>query len=119
MKPCLLAILFIFISCQTNYVGKKEPKSLYINTTIPAKSSLEISTEDNKSFSIDGQNISSDPITVSIATLDTAMTKNSKFSFNVEDNGIVILKNSSNQEAAIKVRIYDHSSKVQQKISAL
>ncbi|WP_313191507.1 hypothetical protein [Sphingobacterium sp.] len=119
MKLWSLAILFFFISCQTNYVGKKEPKSLYINTTIPAKSSLEISTEDNKSFSIDGQNISSDPIIVSIATLDTAMTKNSKFSFNVGDNGIVFLKNSSNQEAAVKVRIYNHSSKVLQKTSAL
>ncbi len=119
MKPWLLAILFIFISCQTNYVGKKEPRSLYINTTIPAKSSLEISTEDNKSFSIDAENISSDPIIVSIATMDTAMTKNSKHSFNVGDNGIVLLKNSSNQEAAIKVRIYNHSSKVLQKASAL
>ena len=119
MKPCLLAILFIFISCQTNYVGKKEPKSLYINTIIPAQSSLEISTEDNKSFSVDAQNISNDPITVSLATMDTTMTKINKYSFNVEDNGIVILKNSSNQEAAIKVRIYNHSSKVLQKASAL
>ncbi|MGX1639629.1 hypothetical protein [Sphingobacterium sp. NPDC055431] len=119
MKPLLLAILFIFISCQTNYVGKKEPKSLYINTTIPAKSSLEISTEDKKSFSIDGQNISNDPITVSIAAMDSTMTKNNKYSFKVEDNGIVLLINSSNQDAAIKVRIYNHSSKVLQKASAL
>lgn len=119
MKPLSIAILFIFISCQTHYVGKKDPKSLYINTTIPAKSSLEISTEDSKSFSIDAQNISRDPITVSIATMDTTMTKNNKYSFNVGDNGIVSLKNCSNQEAAIKVRIYNHSSKVQQKTSAL
>ncbi|WP_312698395.1 hypothetical protein, partial [Sphingobacterium mizutaii] len=32
---------------------------------------------------------------------------------------LFLLKNSSNQEAAIKVRIYNHSSKVQQKTSAL
>lgn len=120
MKQLLIVFtLLITQSCQISNLGKKNRHGLYINTIIPAYSSLKISTEDAKSFSFEVI-IKSDS-TILLRTHDTeiSMEKDNLYALNVDDSESVSFKNLSNLNSAIKLKIFNHSAKVTQSIHKL
>lgn len=114
----LLSIL-IMQSCQITNLGKKDRHSLYINTTIPAYSSLVIWTENAKSFSFEALAKSNGNITLKTHDTELNMDQDNKYALNVDDSEHVKFTNSSNLTRVIKVKIFNHSAKVIQNIEQL
>jgi len=120
MKQLLIVlILLITQSCQISNLGKKDNHALYINTIIPAYSSLKISTEDAKSFSFEVIIKSDSKIHLRTHDTEISMEKDNKYALNVDDSESVIFKNLSNRNSVIKLKIFNHSAKVMQTIDKL
>lgn|SRR5690606_38701379 len=118
----ILIILFstlIIQSCHISDFANKDKHSLYLNTIIPAYSSLDISTQNNKSFSFDTTIKSKNDIKLNINNQDMVMDIGHKYTFDVTDGQKVKFINSSNHNNAISIRIYKHSSKIIKNIEKL
>ncbi|MEJ5055337.1 hypothetical protein [Sphingobacterium sp. MYb382] len=115
----LVAILLLLSlqSCQLfSGLGKKDNDALYINTIIPAHTSLDISTKEGEPFSFDAQNKSLNALTLITKEVSTPLEKDKKSSVQVSKKSSVMLKNTSNREASVKLKVYNHSSEVIQKM---
>lgn len=118
-RSLILLSVFIIQSCQISNLSKKDRNSLYINTTIPANSSLKISTADAKSFSFEAFIKSNNNIKLTTHGIDLIMEPDNKYALNVDDSENVKFINSSNLNSNIKLKIYNHSGKVIQTIENL
>lgn len=115
----LLAILLLvgFQSCQVfSGLGKKDKEALYINTIIPAHTSLDISTKGGEVFAIEAQNKSANALTLICGTVTTSLAKDKKSTVQVAEKSSILLKNTANREMAVKLKVYNHSSEVVQKM---
>ncbi|WP_454880159.1 hypothetical protein [Sphingobacterium detergens] len=118
----LLAALLtcaILQSCQVNNPGKKDKHTLYINTVVPAHKFLKISTENASTFSIDAVNKSSNTIALATDTSEIIMKKDKEYSLNIGQKGSVSIKKPSGQEVGVKLKVYNHSSKIIQHMDNL
>jgi hypothetical protein len=114
----VLAIL-ITQSCQIVSLGTKDPRTIYINTTIPAYSTLKISTENAKSFSFEALIKSNSNIKLKTHDIEIDMEKDNAYALNVDDSESVNFTNSSNLNAVIKIKIFNHSAKAVETIAQL
>ena len=115
----LLAILLLigFQSCQVfSGFGKKDKEALYINTVIPAHTSLDISTKEGEAFAIEVLNKSANTLTLIAGTVKTSLAKDKKSTVQVAERSSILLKNTANREMAVKLKVYNHSSEVVQKM---
>lgn len=115
----VLLTLLITQSCQISNLAKKDGHALYINTTIPPYSSLKISTENAKSFSFEAIIKSDNKIGLKTHDIEVDMEKDNKYALNVDDSESVNFTNASNINSVIKLKIFNHSSKVTQTIDKL
>ena len=114
----LFSVLLFFItlqSCTIHGIGKKEKDSLYINTSIPAHTSLTIASEDASLFSLDAVEKSNTTLQIHNDTQNINMEKNNIYTLKIAQNGSVTFQNSSNRGATITLRVYNHSAKIIQK----
>jgi len=114
----LFAILLLLSlqSCQLFSGLGKDKDGLYINTIIPAHTSLDISTKEGEPFSFDAINKSANALTLITKEASTPLEKDKKSSIQVSKKSSVLLKNTSNREAAVKLKVYNHISEVIQKM---
>ncbi|WP_333626722.1 hypothetical protein [Sphingobacterium siyangense] len=118
MKLFSVFLFFIALqSCSTQRIEKKEKGSLYINTSIPARSSLAISTEDASPFSIAAKKTSIGRI--KLMNESEEMEKNKTYTRNVNEKGNIVFLNQSDQGANIQLRVYNHTSKIIQKTNLI
>lgn len=114
-----LLVCAVLQSCHVNNLRKKDQHALYINTIVPARTFLEISTEDSGTFSVDAINKSSDNIVLTTDTSEVMMKKNNTYSLTIGEKKNLRIKNISGQEIGIKLKVYNHSSKVIQQLNKL
>lgn len=107
--------LLILQSCTIQNIGTKEKNSLYINTSIPARTSLAISTEDASQYSIEATEKSNSSLKLQTETQNIKMEKNKKYSLNIAEKESINIINQSDQLAKIQLRVFNHSSKIIQK----
>lgn len=120
MKILIILLCTLIIqSCQISDFAKKDKHSLYLNTIIPANSSLDISTQNTKSFSFDTIIKSKGEIKLNINNQDIVMDIGHKYTFDVKDGQKVKFINPSNHSNTISIRIYNHSSKIIKNIEKL
>jgi uncharacterized protein YcfL len=116
MKLFSVFLFFITLqSCTIHSIGKKEKDSLYINTSIPAHTSLTIASEDASLFSMDAVEKSNTILKIHNGTQNINMEKNKIYTLKIAQNSSVIFQNSSYQPASIRLRVYNHSAKIIQK----
>ncbi|WP_343555524.1 hypothetical protein [Sphingobacterium sp.] len=107
--------LLILQSCTIQNIGTKEKNSLYINTSIPARTSLAISTEDASQYSIEATEKSNSSLKLQTETQNIKMEKNKKYNLNIAEKESINIINQSDQLAKIQLRVFNHSSKIIQK----
>jgi len=107
--------LLILQSCTIQNIGTKEKNSLYINTSIPARTSQAISTEDASQYSIEATEKSNSSLKLQTETQNIKMEKNKKYSLNIAEKESINIINQSDQLAKIQLRVFNHSSKIIQK----
>lgn len=116
MKLFSVFLFFVVLqSCTIQSIGTKEKNSLYINTSIPARTSLAISTEDASQFSIEATEQSNSNLQLQTETQNIKMEKNKKYSLNIAEKESINFINPSDQIAKIQLRVYNHSPKIIQK----
>ena len=114
-------VLFFFAlqACTVQRIEKKEKGSLYINTSIPAHSSLAISTEDANPFSIETKKSSTGRLKILNASEEIEMEKDKTYTLNVNQKGNIVFLNQSDQGTNIQLRVYNHTSKIIQKTNLI
>lgn len=120
MKLFSVFLFFIALqSCTVQRIEKKEKGSLYINTSIPAHSSLAISTEDASLFSIAAKKTSIGRLKILNESEEIEMEKNKTYTLNVNQKGNIVFLNQSDQGTNIQLRVYNHTSKIIQKTNLI
>jgi len=81
-------------SCQTSSLSKKDKRTLYIHTSIPAHSSLEISCEHAKSFSFEAVISSNVNIEMLVEGSELRMENDHQYFFHIVEGKSVVFTNS-------------------------
>ncbi|MBE8714994.1 hypothetical protein C4F49_15020 [Sphingobacterium sp. KB22] len=109
LMACLTLTLLL-----TNCATKKdiEVNVLQINKIIPKNNVFIISTEDNQPFSIRGKNVSSQLIVLETPSSKITLEPKQDFDLVISANSNIKVKNSSDKDARVNMRIKDHTSKI-------
>lgn len=118
-----LAILFLCIlnmhSCQFNTFGKMEKNSFYMLIAVPAKTSLKITSEDGKSFSLDATRNMNSKLRLITDTSDVLLKKKEKYVIHIDPHQAISIINPTKKHGSVKLRLYNHSSNIVQEIKPL
>lgn len=109
----LLIFVSMITSCRVANIGRTEKNVLYVNRFIPQQSEIEITTEERKGFSIQGKNTSRDDVVLKFNNdRKLFLKKDSIFTLDVDSNSSLIIQNISLNEVLMKMKVFNHSSKV-------
>lgn len=100
-------------SCRVANIGRTEKNVLYVNKFIPQQSEIEITTEGRKGYSIQGENTSKNDVVLKFNNdRKLFLKKDSIFTLDVDSNSSLIIQNISSNEVLMKMKVFNHSSKV-------
>lgn len=114
---CIILLLPVFIAgCGTL---NRDSKSMYLNQTIAGNSRMFISLEDKSGFDIDIKNGSKDTLVLERSGIDNLLITGGTVSATIAANGTAALMNTKSRGIKVQVRVYNHKSKVIQRIELL
>lgn len=97
----------------------KNSKGSDFNEAIPAHSRMLIRVEDASAFKLDIENLSDDTLVLERKGLDNLLITKASIKAIIEREAAAALSNSSNRGINVKLRVYDHKSKVVHHIEAI
>lgn len=90
----------------------RDSKALYINETIGSQSKMLIELEDKSGFNMDLQTVSNDTLILERKGLDNLLITKASVKAIIEPNTSAAITNTTNRNIKVRVRVYDHKSKV-------
>jgi hypothetical protein len=115
-RSILLLLPLIGLGCSTL---NRDANSLYINETIGRQSKMSIELEDKSGFNMDLQTTSNDTLFLERQGLDKLSITKASVAAIIEPNTSAAILNNSNRNIKVRVRVYDHKSKVIYKIQGI
>lgn len=118
-----LALFVILVITGVLGVGcgviNKGTDGLTITQAIPAHSRMLIRIEDESAFKLDIENQSNDTLTLERKGLDNLMITKASIKAIIEPDAGAALSNPTARDVKVKLKVYDHKSKVIHRVEAI
>jgi hypothetical protein len=97
----------------------RNSNSLNINETVGSESLMSIGLEDKSGFNMDLQTMSNDTLYLERQGLDKLIITKASVKAIIEPNTSVAIINNTKRNIKVRVRVYDHKSKVVHQIQKI